>query len=190
MYFALILSILTNICVLFFHKLIRKMDSESSHMGKVEELSVQSIAALPTPQIDTTKSPSNLQFDRLQQLDRELSQENLHEFGQFLVREALLDEEYWVFFFKSPKCRCAVTLNSQSYAVYELLIGPVNNSALDSSMASGGESLGRPSKRPVRTAHHRCGNLRRPSSNCACSRRYADNYRRKFAEQVNLNACS
>lgn len=72
-----------------------KMDSQSSHMGKVEELSVQNMAALPAPQIDTTKSPSNLQFDRMQQLDRELSQENVQEFGQFVGREALLDEEYW-----------------------------------------------------------------------------------------------
>ncbi|XP_030448496.1 uncharacterized protein LOC115671167 isoform X2 [Syzygium oleosum] len=72
-----------------------KMDSESSIMGKVKELSGQFIAALPTPQIDTTKSSSNLRFDRLQQLDRELSRENIHEFGQFVAREALLDEEYW-----------------------------------------------------------------------------------------------
>ncbi|KAF8034027.1 hypothetical protein BT93_C0338 [Corymbia citriodora subsp. variegata] len=72
-----------------------KMDSQSSHMGKVEELSVQNIAALPTPQIDMTKSPSNLQFNRQQQLDWELSRENVYKFGQFVAREALLDEEYW-----------------------------------------------------------------------------------------------
>ncbi|XP_030530494.1 uncharacterized protein LOC115740963 isoform X2 [Rhodamnia argentea] len=72
-----------------------KMDSEPSNIGEVEELSLQTIAALPTPQVDTTKSPSNLHFDRVQQLDRELWQENIQEFGQFVAREALLDEEYW-----------------------------------------------------------------------------------------------
>lgn len=130
------------------------MDSESSIMEKVKELSGQFIAALPTPQIDTTKSSSNLRFNRLQQLDRELSRENIREFGQFVAREALLDEEYWVYF-SNPPSADAVTLNYQSSVVYELLIGLVNNSALDSSTATGRESLGRPSKRPVGTASHR-----------------------------------
>ncbi|CAI9100714.1 OLC1v1037873C1 [Oldenlandia corymbosa var. corymbosa] len=42
-------------------------------------------------------TPSKLQFDRLQQVeDHGLTQENRLEFGQFVAREAFLDEEFWV----------------------------------------------------------------------------------------------
>ncbi|KAB1209497.1 hypothetical protein CJ030_MR6G007271 [Morella rubra] len=69
------------------------MDSKFSHPRKKEELSVQ----LPKPLIPQFESstPSDLQFDRLQPSDQELAQEKRLQFGKFVAREAVLDEEYW-----------------------------------------------------------------------------------------------
>ncbi|XP_070663279.1 GCN5-related N-acetyltransferase 6, chloroplastic-like isoform X2 [Malus domestica] len=70
-----------------------KRDSKSSHPRKMEELSVE----LPTqtiPHCEPSKHP-DLQFDRLQPSDEDLDQEKKLEFGQFVAREATLDEEYW-----------------------------------------------------------------------------------------------
>ncbi|KAH7572061.1 hypothetical protein JRO89_XS04G0195600 [Xanthoceras sorbifolium] len=65
------------------------MDSKSSRTTKKEELSIQSI-----PQMEFLRS-SDLRFDRLQPSDQELLQQNKFEFGRFVAREAVLDEEYW-----------------------------------------------------------------------------------------------
>jgi hypothetical protein len=67
------------------------MDSKkpSSYTRKKEELSV-------IPQLESSSAPSDLRFDRLQPSDQELVREKSIEFGQFVAREALLDEEYWV----------------------------------------------------------------------------------------------
>lgn len=46
------------------------------------------------PHSDTTIQKSNLQFNKMQQLDTEIKQESRC-FGVFVAREALLDEEYW-----------------------------------------------------------------------------------------------
>lgn len=62
------------------------MDSKSSRTTKKEDLSIVSI-----PQ-----RSNDLRFDRLQPSDRELLQHDRFEFGKFVAREALLDEEYWV----------------------------------------------------------------------------------------------
>uniref|UniRef100_A0A2N9HDH9 N-acetyltransferase domain-containing protein n=1 Tax=Fagus sylvatica TaxID=28930 RepID=A0A2N9HDH9_FAGSY len=66
------------------------MDSKkpSSYTRKKEELSV-------IPQLESSSAPSDLRFDRLQPSDQELVREKSIEFGQFVAREALLDEEYW-----------------------------------------------------------------------------------------------
>ncbi|KAH9652683.1 N-acetyltransferase domain-containing protein [Citrus sinensis] len=62
-----------------------RMDSKSSRTTKKEDLSIVSI-----PQ-----RSNDLRFDRLQPSDRELLQHDRFEFGKFVAREALLDEEYW-----------------------------------------------------------------------------------------------
>ncbi|XP_004513484.1 GCN5-related N-acetyltransferase 6, chloroplastic isoform X2 [Cicer arietinum] len=71
--------------------------SNNSEMKKKmkmkEELSVQ-ISTPAIPKVETLSSNS-LQFDRLQPSDQELVRENQFEFGQFVAREAVLDEEYW-----------------------------------------------------------------------------------------------
>jgi len=71
------------------------MDSKSSsYTRKKEELLVE----LPKPSIPQlgSSTPSDLRFDRLQPSDQELVQEKRFQFGQFVAREAVLDEEYWV----------------------------------------------------------------------------------------------
>ncbi|XP_047164773.1 uncharacterized protein LOC124834178 isoform X3 [Vigna umbellata] len=62
-------------------------------MKKKEELSMQ----LSTPPISKVEilNSNDLQFDRLQPSDQELGRVNRFEFGQFVAREAVLDEEYW-----------------------------------------------------------------------------------------------
>lgn len=61
---------------------------------KDEELSVQ-ISTPPISKVETLNS-NDLQFDRLQPSDQELGRVKRFEFGQFVAREAVLDEEYWV----------------------------------------------------------------------------------------------
>ena len=72
------------------------MDSRFSFTmnNKKEELSVQ-FSTPPIPKTDTLRS-SDFRFDRLQPSDQELGRDNRLEFGQFVAREAFLDEEYWV----------------------------------------------------------------------------------------------
>lgn len=72
------------------------MNDNNSNLKKKkkEELSVQ-ISKPPVPKVETLSSNS-LQFDRLQLPDQELVRGNRFEFGQFVAREAVLDEEYWV----------------------------------------------------------------------------------------------
>ncbi|KAL6965787.1 GCN5-related N-acetyltransferase 6, chloroplastic [Sarracenia purpurea var. burkii] len=64
---------------------------------KTEELLLSSIEVdrrISIPQLKT--SHSDLRFNRLQPpADQELIQEDRVEFGHFVAREALLDEEYW-----------------------------------------------------------------------------------------------
>lgn len=69
------------------------MDSKPSQIRKNDELSLElSIPAVPKFEI---LRPSNLRFDRLQPSDQEFDQRGKMEFGQFVAREAVLDEEYW-----------------------------------------------------------------------------------------------
>lgn len=62
------------------------INSRSSDATKKDELSVK------IPQVDQLR-PEGLRFDRLQPPEPE--QDRL-DFGKFVAREAILDEEYWV----------------------------------------------------------------------------------------------
>lgn len=68
------------------------INSRSSDTSKKEELSVQ--ISIP-PQVDQSR-PEGLRFDRLQPPEPEFGHEDRFEFGKFVAREAMLDEEYWV----------------------------------------------------------------------------------------------
>ncbi|XP_019245906.1 PREDICTED: uncharacterized protein LOC109225625 isoform X2 [Nicotiana attenuata] len=71
------------------------LDQNSSGIGR-KELSTE-FHGYPVLQSQSEASyRSNLHFDRMQLPDEEvLDQENRLEFGQFMAREAMLDEEYW-----------------------------------------------------------------------------------------------
>ncbi|XVE70708.1 hypothetical protein DITRI_Ditri10aG0092400 [Diplodiscus trichospermus] len=70
-----------------------KMDGKSVERVKKEELSVQ-LQTSSIPQLENSRQ-SNLRFDRLQPSDQELNQDKILEFGKFVAREAVLDEEFW-----------------------------------------------------------------------------------------------
>ncbi|MED6156110.1 hypothetical protein PIB30_011571 [Stylosanthes scabra] len=62
---------------------------------KKKEHSVQlPSSAPPIPKFETLRF-CDLHFDRLQPSHQELDQHSRFEFGQFVARQALLDEEYW-----------------------------------------------------------------------------------------------
>ncbi|KAL0742388.1 hypothetical protein Bca4012_083901 [Brassica carinata] len=64
------------------------INSRSSDTTKKDELSVK------IPQVDQLR-PEGLRFDRLQPPEPDLFQQDRLEFGKFVAREAILDEEYW-----------------------------------------------------------------------------------------------
>ncbi|KAF5956401.1 hypothetical protein HYC85_003626 [Camellia sinensis] len=92
--------------------------STQSETNKKEEFSVEN-QKLSIPQSKT--SPLNLHFNRLQPFDQEIIQEDRIEFGQFVAREALLDEEFWEFTALKRRCRkqqkhkctCVVTVKKE-----------------------------------------------------------------------------
>ncbi|KAJ0030267.1 hypothetical protein Pint_13497 [Pistacia integerrima] len=69
------------------------MDSKSSGSTEKQDLSIQLQRPL-VPQLETLR-PSDLKFDRLQPSDQELVDQDRFQFGKFVAREAVLDEEYW-----------------------------------------------------------------------------------------------
>lgn len=77
-----------------FSPTTKNSNDNNYNLKKKEELSVQ----IPTPPISKveTLNSNDLQFDRLQPSDQELGRVKRFEFGQFVAREAVLDEEYWV----------------------------------------------------------------------------------------------
>lgn len=89
------LIFVTYLPLLFFlYQMNRKMEAKTSQTRKMEELSVKH----PTPfipKLEPSGEP-DLQFDRLQTSDQDLVQEKKFEFGRFIAREAILDEELWV----------------------------------------------------------------------------------------------
>ncbi|EXB38949.1 hypothetical protein L484_027384 [Morus notabilis] len=93
------------------------MDSKSSEKSKVEKFSVQLPSIpLPVPQRESLLREPDLQFDRLQPSEQDYH-EKKYEFGQFIAREAMLDEEYWEFnaikkrskLINGQTCTCIVT---------------------------------------------------------------------------------
>ncbi|KAL3532689.1 hypothetical protein ACH5RR_006211 [Cinchona calisaya] len=75
-----------------------QMSANFSSSQKQKEMeSSKEIQNVSVPQTSPVLAPSDseLQFDRLQTQDQMLFQENRFEFGQFVARVALLDEEYW-----------------------------------------------------------------------------------------------
>ncbi|KAL5158495.1 hypothetical protein HKD37_15G042949 [Glycine soja] len=76
-----------------FSPTTKNSNDNNYNLKKKEELSVQ----IPTPPISKveTLNSNDLQFDRLQPSDQELGRVKRFEFGQFVAREAMLDEEYW-----------------------------------------------------------------------------------------------
>jgi hypothetical protein len=70
-------------------------NSDMKKLTKKDEFSVK-LSMTPVRKVDETLNSNGLQFDRLQPSDQELVRENRFEFGQFVAREAVLDEEYWV----------------------------------------------------------------------------------------------
>ncbi|KAJ8767490.1 hypothetical protein K2173_017534 [Erythroxylum novogranatense] len=72
------------------------MSMDSSQTRKREVLSIQltSRPAQSSPQIESPRLP-DLQFNRLQVPEKELVHENKLEFGHFVAREAVVDEEFW-----------------------------------------------------------------------------------------------
>lgn len=70
------------------------MDSRSSDTVKKEELSLQISRPISIPQADKLR-PHDLRFDRLQPAETGIVEGNRFEFGKFVAREAVIDEEYW-----------------------------------------------------------------------------------------------
>ncbi|KAL1205189.1 GCN5-related N-acetyltransferase 6 [Cardamine amara subsp. amara] len=68
------------------------MNLRSSDTSKKEELSVKISKTIP--QVDQIRL-EDLRFDRVQPPDVEFVEEDRLEFGKFVAREAMLDEEYW-----------------------------------------------------------------------------------------------
>ncbi|XP_050219061.1 uncharacterized protein LOC126669601 [Mercurialis annua] len=69
------------------------MDSRFFKTRNKEELSVN-LPAISYPQLENSGLP-DLRFDRLQVPERELIHEDKVEFGQFVARDAIIDEEFW-----------------------------------------------------------------------------------------------
>ncbi|XP_073317334.1 GCN5-related N-acetyltransferase 6, chloroplastic-like isoform X2 [Primulina huaijiensis] len=69
------------------------VSSKSTPATKEKELS-EDLRKLSTPETDKF-SPLNIKFDRLQRADQVAIQGDGLEYGQFVAREAQIDEEYW-----------------------------------------------------------------------------------------------
>lgn len=74
----------------------RNVDSNPAKVGEREDLSVQIPVESYTNINRHNSESSHLQFDRLQTLEKDLIPDERYEFGQFIAREASLDEENWV----------------------------------------------------------------------------------------------
>ncbi|CAL5184713.1 unnamed protein product [Lathyrus oleraceus] len=71
-------------------------NSDMKNKKKKDELSVSvQLSISPVPKVEESLNSDGLRFDRLQPSDYELIRENRFEFGQFVARDAVLDEEYW-----------------------------------------------------------------------------------------------
>jgi len=70
-------------------------NSDIKNKKMKDELSVK-LSSPIVPKVEESLSSNGLQFDRLQPSEQELIREKRFEFGQFVAREAVLDEEFWV----------------------------------------------------------------------------------------------
>ncbi|XP_042478389.1 uncharacterized protein LOC122059583 [Macadamia integrifolia] len=75
----------------------------SSPRTKKETQSVE-VPTTSSPQVEPSK-PSNLRFDRLQHLNQEVNKVKVMDFGRFVTRAALLDEEYWTSAWLRAECQ-------------------------------------------------------------------------------------
>ncbi|KAL1363656.1 uncharacterized protein LOC107479132 isoform X1 [Arachis duranensis] len=75
----------------------------TTNLKKKEELCVQHLRP-PIPKTENLGS-KNLRFERLQPSDQEVAQGNRFEFGEFVAREAVLDEEYWTAAWLRSECQ-------------------------------------------------------------------------------------
>lgn len=71
------------------------MDSKSHQTMKKEEVSIQISTPLLLPQWKPSAA-NELQFNRPPPPEQDLVHKRRLEFGQFVAREAVLDEELWV----------------------------------------------------------------------------------------------
>lgn len=95
MFFSVLYLLLFNMNRAMDSRFSPTVSNNSNDNMKKEEVSVQLSTPPAIPKVETLRS-NNLRFDRLQPSDQELVRENRFEFGQFVAREAVLDEEYWV----------------------------------------------------------------------------------------------
>ncbi|KAM7517533.1 hypothetical protein LguiB_016495 [Lonicera macranthoides] len=72
-----------------------RMNPQSSQRKNREELSTE-LQKLSFPHLNGSAIPSELRFNRLQPAKQVSIREHKIEFGDFVVREAVLDEEFWV----------------------------------------------------------------------------------------------
>lgn len=70
-------------------------NSDIKNKKMKEELSVKLSSPIVPKVVEEGLSSNGLRFDRLQPSEQELIRENIFEFGQFVAREAVLDEEFW-----------------------------------------------------------------------------------------------
>lgn len=77
------------------HQMNRKMEPKFSHNRKIEELSVELPAQPHPPHLESSRDRA-LQFNRGQPSDKDLDPDDVFEFGGYVAREAMCDEEYWV----------------------------------------------------------------------------------------------
>lgn len=73
----------------------RRMNPQFSQRKNREELSIE-LQKPSFPHINGTAIPSELRFDPLQPAELESIRKHKIEFGDFVVRQAVLDEEFWV----------------------------------------------------------------------------------------------
>ncbi|KAM7517645.1 hypothetical protein LguiB_016607 [Lonicera macranthoides] len=71
-----------------------RMNPQSSQRKNREELSTE-LQKLSFPHLNGSAIPSELRFNRLQPAKQVSIREHKIEFGDFVVREAVLDEEFW-----------------------------------------------------------------------------------------------
>ncbi|XP_050383577.1 uncharacterized protein LOC126800287 [Argentina anserina] len=71
-----------------------KMESKNSHNRMIEELSVELPKQPSLPHLDLSRDRP-LQFNRGQPSNKDLDPDDMFEFGGYIARQAMCDEEYW-----------------------------------------------------------------------------------------------